>query len=274
MSEKYLIPDEIVAGGGSGRTAEDMAWRMARGMGGQMTLSDLRVTLSAFEQEDGVSIISNPKIIVSNEKEATVDMTTKEPYVEVEFKPATTDNGRDTTSTRLAIIPGKKEPFVGEAFFSYGVSLKVTPRVSSTGVIAITIEPSISEKVGDYAIQGLSADVPMTTYPVINMKKITTSFSMLDGSTAVIGGLTRSGETNVDSGIPLLRRIPWVGPRLFGWKFRQKSQTEIIIFVTVGIMNSEEAMSVDAGLPKNAVLSRDVKEPGDLPPGELMRLKK
>ena len=97
---------------------------------------------------------------------------------------------------------------------------------------------------------------------------------MLDGSTAVIGGLTRSGETNVDSGIPLLRHIPWVGPRLFGWKSRSKTQSEIIIFVTVGVMNSEEDMPLDIGLPKNAVLSRDLKEPGDLPREDVMKLKK
>lgn len=269
-----LIPDEINDASLAGRSADDMAWRMARGISGQMNMSDLRVTLSAFEQEDGVSVISNPKIIVANEREATVDMTTKEPYVEVEFQPSTTDNGRDTTSTKLATIPGKSETFVGEAFFSYGVSLKVKPRISKTGVISVDIEPSISEKINDFVIQGADKDLPMTSYPIINMKKIKTTFSMLDGSTAVIGGLTRSGETNVDSGIPLLRHIPWVGPRLFGWKSRSKTQSEIIIFVTVGVMNSEEDMPLDIGLPKNAVLSRDLKEPGDLPREDVMKLKK
>jgi len=97
---------------------------------------------------------------------------------------------------------------------------------------------------------------------------------MLDGTTAVIGGLTHSSESNIDSGIPLLRRIPWVGPRLFGWKSRSKGQSEIIIFVTVGIVNPEEAMPESVGLPKNAVLTRSLKEPGDLPREELLLLKK
>ncbi len=73
----------------------------------------------------------------------------------------------------------------------------------------------------------------------------------------------------MDNGIPLLRDIPWLGPRVFGNKIRVKEQKEIIVFVTVGLVNPRE-MQKDAGLPKNAVLGRqyangDKLEPGDQP---------
>ncbi len=89
---------------------------------------------------------------------------------------------------------------------------------------------------------------------------------MKDGATAVIGGLTQTTEEDVDSGIPYLRKIPWIGPKLFGWKSRQKVQNEIIICVTVGIANPAD-LPKEIGLPTNAVMGREYvrgerQEPG------------
>ncbi len=90
---------------------------------------------------------------------------------------------------------------------------------------------------------------------------------MASGTTAVIGGLSRTVEEQVDNGIPLLSDIPWIGPKLFGSSARKKQQKEIIVFVTVGLVDPKD-MRKDAGLPKNAVLGRTYtdgtrKEPGD-----------
>jgi type II secretory pathway component GspD/PulD (secretin) len=253
---------------------------------GALTDTQFKWVIDAFEGVDGVSLISNPKIIVANEETAVVDMTTKFPYVDVKSETTTPGGGNPpttTTTTQLQVIPGKDGTgfCAGEAFFSYGVILKVTPRVSSSGVITVKIEPSISELLksqdnpqGYYEIGAAEANTPQTKYPIISIKKVTTMFSMLDGTTAVIGGFTRTGENNTDNGIPLLRDIPWVGPRLFGWKSRSKDQEELVIFVTVGIVDAEQAMPENVGLPKNAVLTRDFTEPGDRPAEELMRLKK
>jgi type II secretory pathway component GspD/PulD (secretin) len=249
---------------------------------GALTDTQFKWVIDAFEGVDGVSLISNPKIIVANEETAVVDMTTKFPYVDVKSQTTTSAAGVDKTiTTQLQIIPGTAGSgfCAGEAFFSYGVLLKVTPRVSSSGVITVKIEPSISQldltqgkdKDGYYKV-GTATD--QTLYPIVSIKKVTTMFSMLDGTTAVIGGFTRSEENNKDNGIPLLRDIPWIGPRLFGWKSRSKDQKEIVIFVTVGIVDAEQAMPENVGMPKNAVLTRDFEEPGDRNNEDLMRLKK
>ena len=234
------------------------------------------LTMNAFEQLDGVSVFSNPKIIVANEETALVDMTTKEPNVSVKSTRSGTAGDQLDVTAELAVIPGVKEPFVKEAFFSYGISLKVIPRVSPSGQITVEIEPSISDKIGSYTIAGVSADTPIASYPIIDMRRIQTVFSMQSGTTAVIGGLSKTTEGNIDSGIPLLRELPWIGSRLFGWKSRSKEQTEIIIFVTVGIANPVD-LPEDIGMPKNAVLSRDLltgdlKEPGDRTKAELLSL--
>ena len=90
---------------------------------------------------------------------------------------------------------------------------------------------------------------------------------MKSGQTAVIGGLSRTTEEQVDSGIPWLRDWPWIGNKLFGGKSRQKVQKEILVFVTVGLVEAE-SLAKDVGLPKNAVLGKEYiddirQEPGD-----------
>ena len=107
---------------------------------------------------------------------------------------------------------------------------------------------------------------------------------MADGKTAVIGGLTETRESNIDSGIPLLRDIPFIGPRLFCCKSRQKEQYEIIVFVTVGLADAAtigRTVEVDKGagigMPMNAVLGRGLldgtlKEPGERTDEEIFNL--
>ncbi|HRU20342.1 MAG TPA: secretin N-terminal domain-containing protein [Kiritimatiellia bacterium] len=253
---------------------------------GTLSLDAFSLTMNAFEQMDGVSIFSNPKIIVANEKEALVDMTTKEPNLTVTSSRTGTAGDQLDISAELEVIPGEKGDkdgkgkgiFAGEAFFSYGITLKVTPRISSTGLITLNVEPTISDRKSYYEFSGIEeTKTPTPKYPIIYMQRLQTVFTMQDGSTAVIGGLTTTTEDNIDSGIPWLRELPWVGPRLFGWKSRRKEQKEIIIFVSVGLADPLK-LPESVGMPKNAILGRDLltgelKEPGDRTKEEVMSLR-
>ena len=262
-----IVPTALGGAPGAGRDAASMAWRNAAGFSGQLSADDFRLALSAFEEFGEGKIFSNPKIIVSNGKEAKVDMTTKEPNVTVDANYTGTSSQNLSISTKLEVIPGEdKQMFAKEAFFSYGIELSVKPRISPDGLISVEIVPTISEKADDKEIKGAEQSI-YTTYPIISVKRLTTEFTMKDGSTAVIGGLTQTVEDDVDSGIPYLRKIPWIGQKLFGWKSRGKVQKEIIVCVTVGIANPAD-LPKDIGLPKNAVIGREYvngkrKEPGD-----------
>ena len=256
------------------RSDLDMAWRNARGFSGQLSVDDFRLAMSAFEQMDDVKIFSNPKIIVSNGKEARVDMTTKFPNVRVQAT-RNTSNGSDSLdiSTQLEAIPGEdKLMFAKEVFFGWGITLSVKPRISPDGLINVEIVPTISQldtdvtPTGFYQVKGGDSSA-YSSYPIIQVKRLTTDFTMKDGATAVIGGLSKTTEEDVDSGIPYLRKIPWIGPKFFGWKSRGKVQKEIIVCVTLGMADPAD-LPADVGLPKNAIVGREYIagrkfEPGD-----------
>ena len=136
---------------------------------------------------------SNPKIIVSNGKEAKVDMTTKEPNVTVDANYTGTSSQNLSISTKLEVIPGEdKQMFAKEAFFSYGIELSVKPRISPDGLISVEIVPTISEKTDEKTIAG-AGEAIYTSYPIISVKRLTTEFTMKDGSTC---GPSTSGSTD------------------------------------------------------------------------------
>ena len=279
ITQHTIAPGSIGEAPGAGRSAASMAWRNASGFSGQLSADDFRLALSAFESFGEGKIFSNPKVIVSNGKEANVDMTTKFPNVKLTSQRNNSDYGSYLDmSAQLEQIQGDKDKglFAGSCFFEWGITLKVKPRISPDGLISVEITPTISQldtdvlqdndpaNVGFYSVK---SDTSVGLFPIISMKRITTDFTMKDGSTAVIGGLSRTTEEDIDSGIPYLRKIPWIGQKLFGWKSRAKVQKEIIVCVTIGIANPAE-LPKDIGLPKNAIMGREYINGSKLEPGD------
>ena len=280
-TQNYLRPGSIGEAAGAGVSAASMAWRNAMGFSGQLSADDFQLALSAFEELQDARIFSNPKVIVSNGKEATVDMTTKFPNVKLTSQRNTqSDNAYLDMSAELTEIPGEKGHkeldykdkalFAGSCFYEWGITLSVKPRISPDGLISVEIVPAISQLDLETTTTGfydVKSDTSYGLFPIISMKRIITDFTMKDGSTAVIGGLSRTVEEDVDSGIPYLRKIPWIGQKIFGWKSRQKVQKEIVVCVTIGIANPADLPN-DVGLPTNAVMGREYVNGTRLEPGQ------
>lgn len=267
-TDSYGTTTTTTSGGSNG----DIAY-----FNGTLNFSEMYLTLRALESTDDAKIFSNPKIIVSSGKKATVDMTTKYPNVLVSAKRTLNGNAESLDlAMQMIAIPGEdKFMFAQEAFFSWGISLDVVPRVGTNGLINVTIVPTISDLDSNYGSggfvtagdNGTEVSSYASKYPIIKVQRLVTEFNMASGTTAVIGGLSRTVEVQKDSGIPWLRTWPWIGPRLFGSKIRVKEQREILVFVTVGLVDPKR-MKNDVGLPKNAVLGRQYVKQQKLEPGD------
>lgn len=228
-----------------------------------LTAPQFGLVVNALKANDDVAQISNPKLVVANEEQAVIDMSTKDPYVKVESsKDGTGDNVSWTYSTEMDNIPmddKKAVPYIEGAFFSYGIQVKVTPRINNPSNITVNIEPTISylntEK-GEYyrPLQGEGSDV-QTRYPIIESKRVQSIFSLGNGQTAVIGGLTKTEDREVVKKVPVLGSIP-VLKYLFSHTEKVKVQTETILFVTVGIVDNQSRESV-MQLPDGARLTQN-----------------
>lgn len=257
-----------------GKSSADLSYVNAT-----LGMDQLYIILRALESSEDARTFSNPKIIVTSGRKATVDMTTKYPNVKISAK-RTTNSGNISIDLdmQMAEIPGEdKMMFAKESFFSWGISLDVTPRIGTNGLINVQIVPTISSQSGwvEAGTSGGEAEASETIsakYPIIDVQRLVTEFNMSSETTAVIGGLSRTVETQKDNGIPFLRDLWLVGPRLFGSKVRIKEQKEIIVFVTVGFVDPKH-ISKDAGLPKNAVLGRQYTDDFRHEPGDRARIR-
>ncbi len=211
-----------------GRTAEDVRTAV-------MGIDDFRVVLSALRQTEGVTVVSNPKIIVANEETATIHIgETERPFVST-VTPATDSSAPFTTYN-----PGDPVEF--------GVKLDVTPTVNTASNISLVVSPTLTRFVRNaIAPTGQS-------YPIIARKTISTRFTLQDGKTVAIGGLTETRDRDNVAKVPLLGDIPVIGKYLFTHKSTERRQTETIIFVTVALARPD-AIDPAQGFPGNTELT-------------------
>lgn len=202
-----------------------------------LSADEFRVAVSALENLKGVNTVSNPKIIVANEEMANISIVRKEPNLKQERQQSMNDTA-DTITFSL-------DPL--EPFFKFGIELDVTPSINTSSNITVKINPSLTRKYDDKP----AGD---NTYPIIDAKTIKTVFNLASGQTAAIGGLTEATDSEEERKVPVLGSIPFLG-RLFSWKQTMSGQSETIIFVTVGLANTQE-LTTELGLPDDSELAR------------------
>ena len=200
-----------------------------------MGIDDFRVVLSALRQTEGVTVVSNPKIIVANEETATIHIgETERPFIST-VTPATDSSAPFTTYN-----PGDPVEF--------GVKLDVTPTVNTASNISLVVSPTLTRFVRNaVAPTGQS-------YPIIARKTISTRFTLQDGKTVAIGGLTETRDREDVSKVPLLGDIPILGKYLFSHRKTERRQTETIIFVTVALARPD-VIDPAEGFPRNTELT-------------------
>ncbi|MFA5616574.1 MAG: type IV pilus secretin PilQ [Syntrophorhabdaceae bacterium] len=186
-----------VLGGGSGGT-------LGFYIGSATDSFQLDVQLSALEDEGKGRILSNPKVITSDNKKATIQQGKSIPYKTY---------SQSGTQTQFA------EAVLG---------LEVTPSVTKDGFIRLEILAKKDQADFINTSEGV---------PTIDKKQASTLLYVKDGETAVIGGIYERQEGSSENGIPGLKNIP-----LLGWLFKKQTtmdeRTELLIFITPRVVKN------------------------------------
>ena len=150
-------------------------------------------------------IHATPKLMAMDGEAAEIFLG-REKYITV-----ATSSSETSTTTRLESI-------------KTGISLKFTPRITSTGEIILKIEPEVSDAVE--VTNGL---------PVVNRRKVSTTVMLRDGETLVIGGLNLKSDYESKSKFPILGDLPVLG-LLFSNTKKASVETETIILISPKIV--------------------------------------
>ncbi len=125
-----------------------------------------------------------------------------------------------------------------------GLTVKVTPKINPNGTVMLEIEET-------FETQGADQNVPNETggtdpYATVTTRKMSSSVSVENRQTIVMGGLTKKSNVDSESGIPILKDIPWVGKWLFGQVTHKEARSELLIFMTPYVLDDAEASQVEA----------------------------
>ncbi len=126
--------------------------------------------------------------------------------------------------------PGATQGTFTTTYIDANLKIIVTPQVAPDGTIFLKIDVNKDEP--DYANKDSLGN------PAIDTRAVSTQVLVKDGETVVIGGILKSSESDNDSGVPGLSKIP-----LLGWLFKREtketSSEELLIFITPRIVKQQ-----------------------------------
>lgn len=164
----------------------------------------LELELSAMQAEGKGEIISTPRVITSNQKQATIEQGTEIPYQEA------SSSGATSVSFKEALL-----------------KLDVTPQITPDDRIVMDLEVS-KDAVGE-----IFANVPS-----IDTRSVKTQVLVDNGETVVLGGIYEQSKTDNVERVPFFSDLPYVG-FMFRNTAKEDTRRELLVFVTPKIVKDE-----------------------------------
>jgi general secretion pathway protein D len=181
--------------------------------GGHGTI-DYNVAISALQERGDVRVLSLPVIIAQNNKQAVLTVGQSVPFVQVSQS-----------------LPEDPSSFVQTVQYQdVGTVLTITPTINPDGYVNMAVDQQDNSATNEVQFNA----------PIISKREANTQIFLHDGQTTVIGGLSGSTRNHTTSGIPILSRIPIIGPALFGGITQDDDETELFLFLTPHVITTDQ----------------------------------
>ena len=171
----------------------------------------LDMELSALQTEGRGEVISNPRVVTSNQREAVITQGQEVGYVTIQPAQA---GGVPTPSVQFKDVL---------------LQMRVTPTITNDGRVFLNMAVKKDEVAGYVRVQDVG-DVPQ-----ISKREVNTAVLVEDGQTVVIGGVYEFTERSDISKVPFLADVPFLG-NLFKKRGKTKDKAELLIFVTPKVL--------------------------------------
>lgn len=170
---------------------------------------NLDIELSALQEEGRGEVISNPRIVTTNQREGVIRQGREVGYVTM------------TGGTGGQALPSVQ-------FKEALLELKVTPTITDDNRVFLVLNVKKDEILGY-----IDTDIGMV--PELAKREINTAVLVNDGQTVVIGGVYEFIDRSSVSKVPFLGDVPFLG-NLFKKRGRNKEKAELLIFVTPKVL--------------------------------------
>ncbi len=185
----------------------------------KLSIPGFSALFSLNEFKGSVNVLSSPQILTSDNKEAEIVVGENVPFI------SKRELGVTSTSTVLNSIERK----------DVGITLRLTPQITEGDYVKMDIYQEIS------SLKNASETILINIGPTTTKRSTKTSVVVKDSQTVVIGGLMEEREDVRINKIPILGDIPVLG-WLFKNKSRQKTKTNLLVFLTPHIVKEAEQL--------------------------------
>ena len=208
--------------GSRGITAGTLGGIGRSGGGLSITLDsagEVRAALNLFYRDDRVVIRSRPRLLVKSGETASIDVGNEIPVIT-----QISDDERQ--------VGGSTNVLQDISYRKTGVQLEIKPLVQANGLVDLRISQQLSEA-------RPTAATSLAGSPTILNRQISTSLTLRDGGSLVMGGLISGNQSSGEQGVPVLGRMPVLG-RLFRTDSLQEDRTELLVMVTPYVVADHE----------------------------------
>ena len=167
-------------------------------------------TLEAIAQNNEVRLLARPSLTVGNNQEGEIQIGAEVP---VEAGESISAGGLSTTNIQ---------------YRDTGIGLLITPQINEDGVVNLIINQTLRSV--DNSASGINNN------PVFNNQEITTTVVVKDGDNIVLGGLIQTDTEALNTGVPLLNRVPGLG-NLFSYQQDNQERRELFIVLRPEVIN-------------------------------------
>ena len=209
VSSRFLPAAGLIQGNGSAAVGSGLV--MSRTFNDGTSIID--ATLNAISQDNEVRLLARPTILATNNQEGEIKVGQSVPI----------DQGQTIT--------GQGAVTSNVAYRDVGIVLTITPHINDDGFINLEIFQSLSSiEDGAGGVQG---------NPIFSNQEITTTAVVADQSTITLGGLIQEDDTDLNTGIPGLQRVPVLGA-LFSYQQNRSVRRELFVILRPQIINGDE----------------------------------
>ncbi len=206
---------------------------------------NLGAIVQASKADSRAKLVASPIIMTLDNKEATIQATRMRYLLKGYTYSGSTYNG--------SAVPDYEQKDIG-------LVAKITPKINPNGTVMLTVDEEFSALGDSQTIQAATGGTSNNTQVVSGIsvettvtRKLTADITVENRQTVILGGLVQTETTQADTGIPILKDIPWIGRYLFGSTKDVETRQELLMFLTPYVLDDAEAAVFEAARRKSTL---------------------
>jgi type II secretory pathway component GspD/PulD (secretin) len=202
---------------------------------------NLSAIIQASKSDSRAKYIASPIVMTVDNKEATIEATQSRKF----YSGSTSTSSYGSNPTVTYNYSDK----------DIGIKIKVTPKINPNGTVMLEIEEEYSQLGAgqDVLVSGSNGTPNHETIDTSLTRKMSADILLENMQSVVLGGLTETYTSSSETGIPILKDIPWIGKWLFGSVSQHEDRKELLVFMTPYVLDEGDAAQAEALRRKKAL---------------------